>query len=361
MSSERRPEVKRRASQIDPPNRFGGSHHELDLSELEVDDDYFDKISKRETEYIPDHTQSIVAENNSPDVGFRFSINPYRGCSHGCSYCYARPTHEFLAMNAGLDFETKIMVKEQAPKLFREFLMRDGWHAEMIAFSGVTDCYQPAERQYQLTRQCLEVASEANQPISIITKNALVTRDIDLLAPMAAKMQAHVFLSITTLDLELCRTMEPRTSTPSQKLIAVRRLTEAGIPVGVMVAPVIPGLNDTEIPAILKAAKEAGAKYAGYIMLRLPLTVAPVFQEWLERTQPNKSERVLGRLKEAREGKLNTSEFGKRMRGTGVMADQISAFFKLWVRKLEFDRSLPTLNSADFRPPLPISGQLRLF
>jgi DNA repair photolyase len=361
MPIPNRPIVKGRASQIDPPNRFERFHHEIDFEHLETDEDYLEGLQDRPTEYFSDRSKSIVTENDSPDVGFRYSINPYRGCAHGCSYCYARPTHEYLGFNAGLDFETKIMVKEEAPVLFRAFLNRNGWAGTPIAMSGVTDCYQPAERQYRLTRQCLEIAAEARQPVVVITKNALVLRDLELLTQMATERLIHVYVSITTLDAGLARSMEPRTSTPAAKLRALKLLANAGVPVGVMVAPVIPGLTDTEFPTILIAAKEAGASAAGYMLLRLPLTVAPVFKEWLERTQPGRSGRVLGRLREARNGKLNVSEFGTRMSGTGERAKQIGDLFCLCVRKSGLDGGLPELDSSHFRPPLPNLGQLRLF
>ena len=299
----------------------------------------------------------IITENSSPDIGFRFSMNAYRGCSHGCSYCYARPYHEYLGWNAGLDFETKILVKERAPQLFREFLGRDTWKPEPIAMSGVTDCYQPAERHYRLTRACLEVAAEAQQPISIITKNALVLRDLDILQGMAAVNLVHVNVSITTLDTGLARSMEPRTSTPLARLRAVKELSEAGVPVRVLVAPVIPGLNESEIPAILKAAKEAGAIGAGHVLLRLPLTVAPVFFEWLQRTQPTRVTRVEERIRSTRGGKLNDSDFTTRMSGTGEIAHQISKMFRLFAKRYGLDGGLPEYDCTLFRPP----GQLWLF
>jgi DNA repair photolyase len=361
MPDPNRPLARGRGSQIEPPNRFGGTHHEIDFEHLEHDEDYLDGLRRRPTEYLPDRSRTIVAENDSPDVGFRYSINAYRGCSHGCSYCYARPTHEYLGFNAGLDFETKIMVKEDAPELFRAFLARESWRGHPIAMSGVTDCYQPAEREYRLTRGCLEVAAGSGQPMTIITKNALVLRDLDLLREMARGGLIHVYLSVTTLDGELARSMEPRTSTPVARLRAIKALAEGGVPVGVLVAPVILGLNDTEIPAILAAVKEAGASSAGYVLLRLPLAVAPVFKEWLERTQPGRRERVLGRMREARSGKLNVSEFGTRMRGTGARAEQIAALFKLFAAKHGLNKGLPDFDSSRFRPPPPTTGQLRLF
>jgi DNA repair photolyase len=344
-----------------PPNRFGLPHHELDGEHLDHDPEAVQHLHNTPTEYLPDASRTVVTENNSPDVGFRFSLNPYRGCSHGCSYCYARPTHEYLGFNAGLDFETKIMVKEAAPELFRQFLGRDGWQPEPIALSGVTDPYQPAEREFHLTRRCLEVAVEAQQPITIITKNALIRRDLDLLQALAVARLVHVNVSITTLDAALARSMEPRTSPPQARLDAVAALAAAGVPVRVLIAPIIPGLNDSEIPAILEAAKHAGALSASYILLRLPLTVAPVFLDWLERVLPDRRQRIEGRIRDVRDGKLNESAFGTRMRGHGPLAQQINALFRLFARKHGLDARLPDYDCTRFRPPLPTTGQLRLF
>jgi DNA repair photolyase len=361
MVETNQPSARGRGSQLNPANRFGGPYHEPDLEHLEHDPEAQQALQRLPTEYLPDRSRSIVTENHSPDVGFRFSINPYRGCSHGCSYCYARPTHEYLGLNAGLDFETKILVKEDAPELFREFLNRPGWQPEPIALSGVTDCYQPAERRFGLTRQILEVAVEARQPMTIITKNALILRDLDLLTPLTAQRLVHVCLSVTTLDGELARCMEPRTSTPAARLRAMAGLTGAGVPVTVLIAPVIPGLNDSEIPAILAAAQQAGAAAAGYVLLRLPLTVAPVFTEWLERARPEQAAKVLGRLRGARGGKLNVAAFGQRMRGTGELAEQIRSVFHLFAKKHGLDGDVPELDCSRFQPPLPPSGQGRLF
>ncbi|WP_417376042.1 PA0069 family radical SAM protein [Gimesia maris] len=349
----------RHGSNLNPPNRFESTYSEPDLEQLEWDDEYLSQ--SRRIEYIDDNSKSIVTENDSPDLNFRFSVNPYRGCAHGCSYCYARPSHEYLGYNAGLDFETKIMVKQDAPRLFRDFLSRSDWEPELIAFSGITDCYQPAEREFKLTRQCLEVASEANQPIGIVTKNALVVRDLELLTSMARRLLVHVSLSITTLDPQLAREMEPRTSIPAARLRAIRELSAAGVPVKVMVSPIIAGLNDHEVPEILKAAKEAGAMSASYILLRLPLTVKPVFEEWLERTQPARKERVLSRIRQTRDGKLNNSEFGSRQRGTGEIAEQIGCLFNVFCGKLELDRRLPALDYEQFKPPVTGKGQQWLF
>jgi DNA repair photolyase len=356
-----RPSPKGRGSHINPPNRFTRIHYEPEPEQLQPDDEYSESRQSQPTGYLLDNSRSIVTENDSPDIPFRYSINPYRGCSHGCSYCFARPTHEYLGLSAGLDFETKVIVKPKAPELFRDFLARDAWKPEPIVMSGVTDCYQPAERHFRLARGCLEVAAEARQPMSLITKNALILRDLELLRGMAADRLVHVNFSITTLDAELARSMEPRTSTPAARLRAVRTLAEAGIPVRVLVAPIIPGLNDSEIPAILAAVHEAGAGAAGYQLLRLPLTVAPVFLEWLTREQPNRLKKIEGRVRDMRDGKLNTPEFGKRMCPTGEMARQIGELFDLFARRHGLDGGLPPYDCSHFRPPLPRSGQLRLF
>jgi DNA repair photolyase len=354
----KRPLPKSRGSHINPPHRFGGPQPVPDIDD---DPEFLDELRNRPTEYLSDRSRTIVAENDSPDVGFRFSINPYRGCAHGCAYCYARPYHEYLGLSAGLDFETKIFVKEAAPDLFRDFLQREQWVPEPIGMAGVTDPYQPAERQFLLTRRCLEVAAEAFQPIALITKNALVLRDLDILRRMAAANLVQVNVSLTTLDASLARSMEPRTSTPAARLRAIRGLREAGVPVRVLMAPVIPGLTDCEIPALLAAAKDAGAQAAGYILLRLPLSVAPVFLEWLKRTQPDRAARVESRIREVRGGRLNDSEFGTRMRGTGELARQIAGLFRLFAKRYGLDGRLPAIDCTQFRPPRPSSGQMLLF
>ena len=353
--------LMRHGSHLDPPNRFERIHRESDLEPMEWDDEYLHQQTRRRVEYLDDSSQTIVTENRSPDIPFRYSINPYRGCVHSCSYCYARPGHEYLGLNAGLDFETKIVVKRRAADLFRQFLNRPGWNAEPIAFSGVTDCYQPAEREFRLTRQCLEVAWECRQPISIVTKNALVTRDLELLKKMAAQRLAHVYLSITTLRPELAREMEPRTSIPSARLRAVELLSSAGVPTGVLTAPIIPGLNDSEIPKILEAARDAGATTADYILLRLPQTVEPVFLEWLERTQPLSAEKVTSRIRETRGGKLSESEFGQRMVGGGEIAEQIGKMFHMFRHRFNLDQDLPDRDRTQFRRPRTDPDQLTLF
>jgi len=301
------------------------------------------------TQFLRDRTSSIIAYNDSPDVGFEASINPYRGCEHGCIYCYARPFHEYLGFSSGLDFETKIMVKADAPKLLRAELSARRWKPQTIAMSGVTDCYQAVERKLKLTRGCLEVLAEFRNPVAIITKNFLVTRDIDLLSELARFQAAAVFISLTTLDTELRRVMEPRTSPPAARLAAIHALAQAGIPVGVLVAPVIPGLTDHEIPALLEAAAKASACAAGYVLLRLPHAVAPLFEQWLATHFPERKEKVLNRVRAVREGKLSEYAFGKRMRGEGIFADQMSSLFDVACRKHGLAGSLPDLSAAAFR------------
>lgn len=350
-----------RGSPLEPPNRFLPRHAEADFEHFEGDDDFAADLRSVATEFLPDASQTVVSENDSPDLGFRYSLNPYRGCEHGCAYCYARPTHEYLGLNAGIDFESKVFVKHRAPELFREFLSRNAWQPEVVVFSGVTDCYQPAERRFRLTRGCLEVALEARQPVAVITKNALILRDIDLLSAMAGQRLVHAAISLTTLDEKLARTMEPRTSRPAARLRAIRELSSAGVPVRAMVAPIIPGLNDGEIPALLAAVRDAGAQAAGHVLLRLPLAVAPVFRDWLTRTQPTHAARIEGLIRKTRAGKLNSSQFGERLRGTGQIAGQIEQTFRIFARKAGLDGKLPELDFSQFVAPRGRSGQLRLF
>jgi len=350
-----------RGAGVQPANPYLSTHLEADLEHVAEDEEYLAALGRPSTEYFPDESQTIVAENDSPDVGFRYSVNPYRGCAHGCSYCYARPYHEYLGLSAGLDFETKVFVKYRAAELLRDFLARPSWRPALIAFSGVTDCYQPAEREFKVTRGCVAVAAECCQPIGIITKNALVTRDIDLFQQLAAQHAVRVCLSITTLDAKLARVMEPRTSSPEARLRAIRELTAAGVPAALMIGPVIPGLNDSEIPAIMKAAHEAGACTASYVLLKLPSTVREVFQDWLRRSYPDKVERVEGAIRSTRAGKLSDSQFGRRQVGTGNVADMIADTFHVWQKKLGFSNDREPLNAAAFRSPKPTSGQLQLF
>jgi len=353
--------AKGRGAQIEPPNRFERVRSVPDWADFDGDGEFLADLQRAGTEFLPDRSHSIVTENHSPDVPFRYSVNPYRGCEHGCAYCYARPTHEYLGLNAGLDFETKIIVKEHAPALLQDWLSRDEWQPESITFSGVTDCYQPAERRFELTRRCVEVALLCRQPISIITKNALVVRDLDLLSEMAAMDLVHVALSITTLDEPLARSLEPRTSRSEARLRAIRELSAAGVPTAVMAAPIIPGLNDSEIPAILEAARNAGVQRAGYVMLRLPYAVKPIFLDWLERAQPSHRERIVAALRSVRDGELTSSRFGKRMRGEGPRAEQIQQTFQVFAKKLGLTSPWPPLRTDLFVRPQPVHGQRRLF
>lgn len=361
MPSSQPPAPKGRGSTIRPPNPHLPLQVEDDFEQLAENDDRFAQRTRPPTEYYPDDSQSIIATNNSPDIPFRYSVNPYRGCAHGCSYCYARPSHEYFGLSAGLDFETKVFVKLRAPELLRAALARKTWSGECIAFSGVTDCYQPAEREFRLTRGCLEVAAACGQPIGIITKNALVTRDLDVLSRMARCNTARVALSLTTLDAGLARVMEPRTSSPDARLRAIRELTAGGVPTVLMLAPVIPGLNDSEIPALLQAAAAAGAVGAGYTVLRLPGSVRPVFVDWLARHLPDRKQRVESFIRQTRQGQMNDTQFGRRLRGTGIWADQIARTFDVFRRKHGLDNPLQPLATHHFRHPLPRSSQLRLF
>ncbi|MEK6555881.1 MAG: PA0069 family radical SAM protein, partial [Bdellovibrionota bacterium] len=275
--------------------------HRFSSDKLEVDGDFYDGLDEDDkpllrTEFFNDASKSIVSQNDSPDIGFRYSINFYRGCEHGCIYCYARPTHEYLNLSAGLDFESKIFVKAKAPELLREKLNSPKWQPELIVMSGVTDCYQPAERNFQLARKCLEVLNEFKNPIAIITKNSLVTRDIDILKELSAADCAHVTISVTSLNNDLARRMEPRTSSPAARLKAIEDLAKASIPVGVNVAPVVPGLSDQEIPQILKAAADAGATSASWVPVRLPYSVKDLFAQWLEVHYPEKKQKVLSAI-----------------------------------------------------------------
>ncbi|MGO8701044.1 MAG: PA0069 family radical SAM protein [Limisphaerales bacterium] len=339
-----RQEIARgRGAAGNPPNRF----EKLHLEPAEDWDPSEDPSPK--TQFLRDLSQTIISYNDSPDIPFNASVNTYRGCEHGCSYCYARPFHEYLGFSAGLDFETKIMVKESAPELLRRELSSPKWKPQVIAMSGVTDCYQPIERRLQLTRRCLAVLAEFRNPVSIITKNYLVTRDIDLLMELAAHQAVSVHLSINSLDSELARKLEPRAASPKMRLAAVEALAKAGVPVGVLVAPVIPALNDHEIPSVLAAAKAAGAGWAYTEIVRLPLTVAPIFEEWLERNIPGKKDKILGRIRAIRGGKLNDPCFGSRMRGEGVFADQILQMFHVARRKVGIAEDGPELSTAAFR------------
>jgi DNA repair photolyase len=337
------PVVRGRGASWNPPNRFERLH--VDREGWTDPDD-----PPPETVLLDDATKTILARNDSPDVGFAVGINPYRGCSHGCSYCYARPTHEYLGFSAGLDFEAKILVKREAPRLLREALTSPRWKPEPIMLSGNTDAYQPVERRLRITRRCLEVLAELRNPVGVTTKSYLVTRDVDLLSQLARHDAVAVTLSITTLRNEVHRVMEPRASTPARRLGAIRVLADAGIPVGVNVAPVVPGLTDHELPAILQAAAAAGATYANYILLRLPHAVKKLFETWLEQHFPERRDKVLNRVRELRGGKLYDPRFDVRGRGEGPWADHLRALFHVTAERLGLNRP-PALSVDAFRRP----------
>jgi len=357
---EPRDALRRRGTPENPTNRFERLHYEDDLERLEEARVNGEAPTGRvRTQFLRDPARRLISYNSSPDIPFDASINPYRGCEHGCIYCYARPTHEYLGFSAGLDFETRILVKEEAPKLLAKELSAKKWVPQILAMCGVTDPYQPIERRLELTRGCLEVLAEFRNPVGIVTKSSMVTRDIDLLQRLAEHGAVAVSISLTTLDPDLHAVMEPRTTTPRERLRTIRRLADAGIPVRVMTAPVIPGLTDHEIPALLEAAAEAGAHGASYVMLRLPHAVAPLFDDWLRRHFPDRAKKVFSRLRAMRRGRANDAKFGSRMRGEGLFAEQIEQLFQLSSRRFGLQETHMQLRIDAFRrPPDP---QLELF
>ncbi len=340
----RLPTLPGRGATLNPAGRFEPLEVERDAWTLAED-------PAPKTQFFRDSTRSIIARNSSPDVGFDASVNPYRGCEHGCVYCYARPTHEYLGLSAGLDFESKIFVKPDAPELLRKALSSRRWKPQPLALSGITDPYQPVEHRMKITRGCLKVLAEFRNPVIIVTKNHLVTRDIDLLAELASHQAAVVAISLTTLDRDLQKVMEPRTSTPTRRLDAIEQISEAGIPVAVFVAPVIPGLNDHEIPAILDAASARGATAASFVPVRLPFGVKDIFADWLERYFPDRKEKVLNRIREMRGGRLNDPRLGSRMRGQGEMAVQVRELFRVARVKAGLAGRSPKLSIEAFRRP----------
>lgn len=344
------PTVPGRGAQSNPAGRFER------LSVMR--DDWVDEVDPAPTtRLLRDASRSVLTRNTSPDVRANVTLNPYRGCEHGCSYCFARPTHEYLGFSAGLDFESRILVKEDAPSRLREELSSPRWSPETILMSGVTDPYQPVERRLGITRACLGVLRDFRNPVAVITKGAGVARDVDLLAELAEFDAALVLVSLTTLDRELQKAMEPRAATPRARLEVIRRLSEAGIPVGVMVAPVVPGLTDHEIPAILEVAREAGAVSASWVMLRLPHGVKTLFEEWLHKHRPARAGRVLSRVRALRAGRLNDGRYGTRMTGEGPWAAQLAALFDVSRARLGLAPTPPELSVEHFRRP----GQIDLF
>lgn len=346
--------MKGRGAGFNPPNRF----EQLQYQPLELDVEYEGEHPPYRTQFFDDTSRTILAKNDSPDIAFTYSINPYRGCEHGCVYCYARPSHEYLGFSAGLDFETKIMVKRDAPRLLEEALCKKSWVPQTVTISGNTDCYQPVERLLRLTRSCLEVFLRFRNPAGIITKNALILRDADILEEMARLNIVHVLMSMITLDPDLARKLEPRTASPSMRLQAIRELSRRGIPVGLNLAPVIPGLTDQEIPALLKAAADNGATGAAFSPVRLPGAVEPLFTEWIRRTYPDRAEKVINRIKSIHEGKLNDARFGSRMTGTGEMARMMSDLFSLHATRYGLHENWRPLSTEHFRRPAGDQGEL---
>ncbi|HYO08396.1 MAG TPA: PA0069 family radical SAM protein [Tepidisphaeraceae bacterium] len=349
--------IRGRGAAHNPPNRF----EPIDVvPDPDCDLDPSEQPAPT-TVYLRDASRSIIASNDSPDVMIEASINPYRGCEHGCIYCFARPTHEYFGLSAGLDFETRIFVKERAPELLRAELMSRRWDVRAISISGVTDCYQPVERKLQITRRCLQVLAEFGNPCGIITKNHLITRDVDVLRELAGRDLVGTILSVTTLDADLHRVLEPRASTPARRLAAIEALANAGVPVGVMVAPVIPGLTDVEMPAILRAAADAGASFAGYVPLRLPFALSAMFEDWLEKHFPQRKQKVLNQIRQIRGGKLNDGNFGSRMRGEGPLAEQLGTMFEMAKKRAGITGAFPELSKSHFRRPPRENEQMGLF
>lgn len=320
-------------------NRFEKYH-------VEYDEDIED-VSPR-TEIIFDNSKSVLSKNNSPDIFFDYGLNPYRGCEHGCIYCYARPTHEYLGYSSGLDFETKIVAKKDAAKLLHLEFSKTSWKPQPVCLSGITDCYQPLERKLKITRECLEVFLKFRNPVYLITKNSLIRRDIDILKELAELNLVRVNLSVTSLKREISRILEPRTSIPEKRIETIHELSSSGIPVYVNVAPIIPCLNDEEIPQILEAVSKAGAKGAGFILLRLPHSLKEIFSDWLELNFPDRKQKVLNRLKELRGGYLYKSEFGKRFSGEGVYAEMIASLFEKNLKKFGLNENNFVLSSDKF-------------
>ena len=354
------PPVKGRGATFNPANRFRADSHEpCDDGWSSRDGDDAGAAPARRTTVAIHPARAIIARNDSPDIPFTQSINPYQGCEHGCIYCYARPSHAYLDLSPGVDFETRLFAKPNAAQLLRAELAKPGYRCDPIALGTNTDPYQPIEREWKVTRSILEVLAAHEHPFTIVTKSALVERDIDLIASMAAKRMARVYLSITTLDRELARRMEPRAAAPQRRLQAVRTLADAGIPVGVMVAPLIPQLNDRDLEAILEAAARSGAVAAGWILLRLPLEVAPLFREWLDAHYPLRAAHVISIVQQMRGGRDYDATFGTRMRGEGTFAKLVEKRFELACRRLGLDRGRDQagLDTSRFRPPRRDDGR----
>lgn len=339
--------IKGRGAQLNPKNRFEKMNIDLfKPDEVDVDPDIPD--TKIPTTFFKDHSKTAIAKNDSYDVGFDYSFNPYRGCEHGCVYCYARQTHEYLGFSSGIDFETKIMIKEDGPELLEKEFRKKSYISKLIAFSGNTDCYQPIEKKLEITRRALQVCLKYKNPVSIITKNALIQRDADVIKELSDQYLAVVTMSITTLDKQLANKMEPRTSSPEMRLNTIKYFAERNIPIGVNVAPIIPGLNDKEIPEILKQASLNGATHAGNIMLRLPFAVKDLFLDWVKREFPERANKIINRIKDVRDGKLNSSGWEERFTGKGEIADAIHHLFDLSCKKYNLNREKTELRTDLF-------------
>lgn len=349
---------KGRGAISNPPSRYSA------MSVESVDDGWVGdgaKPDKLRTEVFRDVSRSIITYNESPDVPFDRSINPFRGCEHACAYCFARPTHAYLGLSPGLDFESKIFAKYAAAELLKKELAKTSYRPDVIALGANTDPYQPVERRLQLTRGILQVLHDCRHPVAIVTKSSLVERDIDLLVPMAQRKLAQVAFSVTSLDAELSRRLEPRATAPARRLRTIRTLSEAGIPVTVLFAPVIPALNDSELEAVLAAVREAGAQAAGYVLLRLPLEVNGIFQEWLSVHAPLKARHIMSLMRQIREGKAYQAEFGTRMRGKGIFAQLIGKRFELACKRLALNQHRLDLDCSQFIPPRQVGSQQALF
>jgi DNA repair photolyase len=335
--------INGRGASGNPVNRFERIKYERD----QTDDDGAGCLIG--TEYFKDASRSVISKNDSPDIPFKASLNIYRGCEHGCVYCFARPTHEYIGLSCGLDFESRIFVKQDAPRLLREELAHPRWKPQVIALSSITDCYQPIERKLEITRECLKVLLDFRNPVSVITKNKLITRDIDIFKQMHEYSGIEVNISLTTLDGDLARLMEPRASTPDYRLLAIHELSQAGIPVNVLIAPIVPGLTDHELPSLMMNARKAGAQSAGYIVLRLPYAVKDLFVQWLEDHFPDRKNKVINRIRSLRGGKLYDPTWGKRMSAEGVFADGYRKLFEMAIRKTGLNQKSSGLSVEFFR------------
>lgn len=345
--------IKGRGSAQNPKNRFLKTNLEYEV------DTETGQLKKPKTQLLKDHTSDIISRNQSPDIPFDVGLNPYRGCEHGCVYCYARPTHEFLGMSAGLDFESKIVVKYDAPGLLKKRLSDENWQPKTLVMSGVTDPYQPIEKELEITRRCVKILAECGHPLGIITKNHLVTRDIDYLKMLAEIGAVRVTISLTSLRPEITNVMEPRTSRPARRLKAIEELTKAGIPVNVNIAPIIPGLTDDEIVPMMETAANAGASSMAYTIVRLPYGVKDIFSKWLEDHFPDRKDKVLNRIRSLKSGELNRSGFGERFRSEGPYGEQIRQLVNIHRNRLGLTGGGVHLNGAEFRRPS--MGQLNLF